>query len=546
MLRRSASITTILALALGFVGYSVAPLNASQEMTVTMDITGFSPASIEVETGTTVTWINASRLNYPVLRGAHQLEASDGSFASEEIAPGGAFTKTFNEPFTASYVCKIHPTTMSGTISVVGDPVVPPATEKTVKIVEGSSTDTATWGFEPQDLKIEVGTTVIFRNQGATDHTATAEDGSFDSGFLRGGQSFSFTFTESTAINYFCEPHPWMTGTIVVSKPGEAPPKVPTKKPPGGGGSNNPPPVVVQPPVRSGNQPATWPAQIVEGSISDPQSWGYQPDSMTVQAGDTVQWTNAGSIGHTVTAADGTFDSGDLASGDVFSFTFPNTGTFNFSCKPHPWMTGVIQVVPAGTDVKSVAPPTPAAPTVEPPGGTTSTPGEQSGADPSTRNISDSAATGAWTLGAVGLAAGTGIAIFLVGALITALGALQLVRQRKDAPADQSYDAGMTVIDLTETQVKVATEAPVLVGAAVIEAGHKEHLDSARGETTARRAAPQKATSRKAAAPRRAKPRKAAAGKASVGAKATAGKKPARRSTAKRGAGSSAGGSRVR
>ncbi|MBT5206234.1 MAG: hypothetical protein HOM00_03905, partial [Acidimicrobiaceae bacterium] len=30
------------------------------------------------------------------------------------------------------------------------------------------------------------------------------------------GDSFSHTFTEAGTFDYFCTPHPWMTGTVVV------------------------------------------------------------------------------------------------------------------------------------------------------------------------------------------------------------------------------------------------------------------------------------------------------------------------------------------
>jgi plastocyanin len=47
-------------------------------------------------------------------------------------------------------------------------------------------------------------------------HTVTAVDGSFDSGFLEVGASFSYTFTEVGDFEYFCLPHPWMRARVVV------------------------------------------------------------------------------------------------------------------------------------------------------------------------------------------------------------------------------------------------------------------------------------------------------------------------------------------
>jgi plastocyanin len=47
-------------------------------------------------------------------------------------------------------------------------------------------------------------------------HTVTAVDGSFDSAFLRTGETFSYTFNQPGEFEYFCTPHPWMRARIIV------------------------------------------------------------------------------------------------------------------------------------------------------------------------------------------------------------------------------------------------------------------------------------------------------------------------------------------
>ena len=47
---------------------------------------------------------------------------------------------------------------------------------------------------------------------------------------------------------------------------------------------------------------------------------------------------------HTVTADDGSFDGGPLATGATFSQTFSTAGTFSYHCKIHPSMTATITV----------------------------------------------------------------------------------------------------------------------------------------------------------------------------------------------------------
>jgi nitrite reductase (NO-forming) len=67
-------------------------------------------------------------------------------------------------------------------------------------------------------LEIAVGDTVTWTNDDTgVVHTVTAADGSFDSGLLGPGQSWSYTFTEPGEFEYFCTPHPWMRARVVVT-----------------------------------------------------------------------------------------------------------------------------------------------------------------------------------------------------------------------------------------------------------------------------------------------------------------------------------------
>lgn len=64
---------------------------------------------------------------------------------------------------------------------------------------------------------------------------------------------------------------------------------------------------------------------------------------VSAAVGDTVTWTNADSLPHTVTADDGSFD-GDVAAGGTFSQAFATAGTFAYHCEIHPSMTGTITI----------------------------------------------------------------------------------------------------------------------------------------------------------------------------------------------------------
>ena len=70
--------------------------------------------------------------------------------------------------------------------------------------------------FQPGTVTIDQGDTVTWTNNGPTAHSATAPDGSFDTGIFPAGQTRSHTFNQSGTFSYICTPHPNMHGTIVV------------------------------------------------------------------------------------------------------------------------------------------------------------------------------------------------------------------------------------------------------------------------------------------------------------------------------------------
>jgi plastocyanin len=72
--------------------------------------------------------------------------------------------------------------------------------------------------------------------------------------------------------------------------------------------------------------------------------FAFTPDSRSAKVGDSVKWTNEDGATHRVTADDGAFDSGNLAAGKAFSFTFDKAGTFAYHCNIHQRMTGTVTV----------------------------------------------------------------------------------------------------------------------------------------------------------------------------------------------------------
>jgi plastocyanin len=67
----------------------------------------------------------------------------------------------------------------------------------------------------------------------------------------------------------------------------------------------------------------------------------FSPSELTVPVGTTVVWKHESSLPHTVTSDTGLFDSGTLARGDTFEFTFTKAGTYPYHCKFHGDVGGV-------------------------------------------------------------------------------------------------------------------------------------------------------------------------------------------------------------
>jgi plastocyanin len=74
-------------------------------------------------------------------------------------------------------------------------------------------------------------------------------------------------------------------------------------------------------------------------------SWRYDPADITIKVGETVTWAWEADDKHSVTADNGSFDSGEHKQrGFNWSFKFTKAGDYPYSCTPHPFMTGSVKV----------------------------------------------------------------------------------------------------------------------------------------------------------------------------------------------------------
>ena len=193
--------------------------------------------------------------------------------------------------------------------------------------------DIVDFAFPTFEQVVTVGDTVRWTHQGSAPHTVTADDLSFNSGTLSGGETFEFTFDTLGVHDYFCGFHPSMVARIVVvpasASGDETPESCPEDCDPCGDGfCDGPPP------------PVTWEVDIA----------GFVLPELSIAVGDTVIWTNVDGAPHTATSDDGvTFDTGLLFQNDGSApLVFDTPGVFPYHCDVHPSMTATLTVSPAG------------------------------------------------------------------------------------------------------------------------------------------------------------------------------------------------------
>ena len=208
-----------------------------------------------------------------------------------------------------------------------------------VTVLNGDPHDEGQFIFEPPDIAVDPGTTVVWEWAGSDTHTVTHEVDDdeapeFDSGNIDGdGETWEFTFEEEGVYDYYCVPHRTLEqkGRVTVGDPEEDPE----------------------------TQVAGWLADtpnwdgniedftgedditIANGDPNDEGQFIYDPPAVTVDAGTTVIWEWAGSDTHTVTHEvdddeEPEFDSGNIdGDGETWEFTFEEGGVYLYYCVPH-------------------------------------------------------------------------------------------------------------------------------------------------------------------------------------------------------------------
>lgn len=110
----------------------------------------------------------------------------------------------------------------------VSEHILHPVSETIIEMIPGSALETQQDNFVPKLVNIQLGidNLVIWKNIDEVAHTVTPDHRASDSysgefgspGVVLPGEEYEFLFTEDHEIAYHCTPHPWMTGTLIITK----------------------------------------------------------------------------------------------------------------------------------------------------------------------------------------------------------------------------------------------------------------------------------------------------------------------------------------
>lgn len=270
------------------------------------------------------------------------------------VTPGGTIVPPTATPTGAPPTSTPTPGATSTPTTVPSATPTTPAATPTPPSTGGGSANTVQmidFDFVPGTISVPAGTSVRWVNAGLKKHTATSTSGVFDSGLMVTGDAYSFTFNTAGSFPYICDLHPDMVGTVEVTAGSSS----------GGGskpGGGTPTPAPTATPTPAAAPAPSGPAGPGTVKIID---YDYSPKNLAVTPGATVRWVNDGAKKHTVTANDGSYDSGLMSTGDAYSRTFATVGVYQYFCDLHPDMVGSVTVSEAATDGTGGTPwPTPA------------------------------------------------------------------------------------------------------------------------------------------------------------------------------------------
>ncbi|HET8719654.1 MAG TPA: plastocyanin/azurin family copper-binding protein [Candidatus Nitrosotenuis sp.] len=111
---------------------------------------------------------------------------------------------------------------------VIAEEILHPTGVTHIEMVKGAANPEQKDNFIPKQASIQlsIDNDVMWTNKDETAHTVTPDDpykdaytGEFGSdGVVKPGETYEFLFTDEAKITYHCTPHPWMKGSLEITK----------------------------------------------------------------------------------------------------------------------------------------------------------------------------------------------------------------------------------------------------------------------------------------------------------------------------------------
>jgi plastocyanin len=168
--------------------------------------------------GEKVAWSAGLQLAIPNTPHTLSLQATNTNTATLQGASRGSSQVRYGFEFTI-------PITLSRYFGKQQPPPPPPtagvtaAGDTSLAASKGSfKASIKSLAFQPNRIEITAGTTVIWTNNDPLEHTVTAVDRSFDSGLIKSGGTWRYTFTRPGTYQFSCQPHPFMKGVVIVKE----------------------------------------------------------------------------------------------------------------------------------------------------------------------------------------------------------------------------------------------------------------------------------------------------------------------------------------
>jgi plastocyanin len=169
-------------------------------------IAGDAVTMLHRDEGERVAWSAGLQLALPNTPHTLSLQVSNTATTTMQSGARGSGDVRFGFEFTI-------PVTLSRYLG--GREPAGPATVATDSVVEIHIKDLK---FAPAVLQVRAGTIVEWVNDDPLDHTVTASDSSFTSGFIKPGTRWRHQFTSAGTFTYACTPHPFMHGEVRVER----------------------------------------------------------------------------------------------------------------------------------------------------------------------------------------------------------------------------------------------------------------------------------------------------------------------------------------